>query len=277
MRPITTAGRWAVALLATTSIAAAAYAAPAYKTNVTASGTVVSPLTSQPVPRLLPASKFTFGSDGVITIKLKGVRDAGGNLVTTTKDALDPFAVSGDEYIVTVHAAPLQGAGLDFELAVPVELKNGAGKTVLSVQYLVDQGLNYLDGSVGAGTSRAVTAKSILVWAPSSSAIMSNECRSGALTRPNTAPSWVSGISANYWLPPSAGAPAVNPCTSGVFADVVGLTGIAVTPGPGHHGGGGGCQIETPGNGGAAWLLLLPAYGLLVKRRLSSRPHRLMS
>ncbi len=271
MGQITRTSRWALTLLAAQSFAVAAHATSTYKysTNLTAAGTVISPGTTKVVPRLLPTSTFKFGSDGTLTVTLKGVRDAGGNVVNTTSNTTDPFVVSGDEYIVTVHAAPLDAPALEFELTIPVELKKGAGKTVVDLQYLTDQGLNYLHNTVGANASGAVATKSILVWAPSPVAIMSPDC-ANALTRPKTAPSWVGGFLANYWLPPASGGPVVNPCTSGAAADVVGLAGIAVQPGSGVHGGG--CQIGLPGSGTMGWLLLLPALGLLMKRRPKLAP-----
>ena len=267
VRHITGSSRWALALLAAHGVAVTAHAAMPYKFSsaLTTTGTISIPGTTKVVPRLLPTSKFMFNSNGVLTVSLQGVRDAAGKLVTTTKDPADPFAVSGDEYIVTVHAAPLNTPGLEFELAIPVELKAGAGKTVMDLQYLVDQGLNYLNFKYGTGGPLQVAAQSVLVWAPNKSAILSPECTSGALTRPNTAASWVGGFTANYWLPPTTGGPAVNPCTSGAPVDIVGVSGITVNPGGGSHGGG--CQIGLPASGTAAWLLLMPAAGLLMRRR----------
>ena len=267
-RQISTTSRWVLAVLAVQLVAVAGYAAPTtkYKTNLTATGTVVIPGMSAPVPRLLPASKVKFSSDGVLTVTLKGVRDAAGNLVTTTSDPVDRFVLSGDEYMVTVRATPLDALQSEFEIAVPVELKNGGGKAVLDLQYLSDQGLNYLSDVLGVTASGVIVTKSVFVWAPSSSAIMSGACAS-AVTRPNTAPSWVSGFSANYWLP--TGSPEVNPCTSGASADIVGLAGVGVSPGSGTHGGG--CQIEMHGRGAALWLLLMPPFVLFMKRRAARR------
>jgi len=266
LRFVTTTSRWAVAVLTAHAVSATAYAGAMptkFSTHLTATGTVINPKTHKPVPRLLPGSTFAFTDDGTATVTLKGVRDASGALVTTTKNATDPFAVSGDEYIVTVRVAAVDAPDSEAELAIPVELKNGNGKTVLNIQYLTDQGLNYLHNVAGVNTSGALVAKSILVWTPNATAITSAACTSGALTRPNTAPSWVSGTSANYSAS-MTGPPPANPCTSGLPTDAVGLAGVTVKAGGGIRGGG--CQIDIHRQSTALWLLALAGIGLLTRR-----------
>ena len=134
-----------------------------YATNLVPNAVANPPVN----PTLSPKSSIKLSEKGGIAIALDGVTDAGGTLVTTSTAYADSIkfsppapALDGSEYIVIIKLfipAVAENAPV-IEVPIPVDLKDGKGKTKMSVAGLLS--------ALGSGFGRGIEIRGAEVWGP---------------------------------------------------------------------------------------------------------------
>jgi len=113
--------------------------------------------TSLVPPNLAKKSQVKVRDNGRVTVVLKGVQDSGGRVTTDGSwKGLEP-TLTGDEYFVILKATFIAD-GTNFEVSVPVELKNGNGASTVSVAALF--------ALVPDGVVKSVEARGADVYGP---------------------------------------------------------------------------------------------------------------
>jgi hypothetical protein len=147
----------AAAILASATVASAG---TKYATNLVSN----SPVDPPPNPTLAAKSQLKLSDKGAIQIGLAGVTDNMGALVTTStsyNDTKDTSPVlDSTEYVVIIKIVipAISGFIPVVEVPVPVDLKNGKGKTKLNAASLF--------GLIGPGVGRSLEIIGAEVWGP---------------------------------------------------------------------------------------------------------------
>lgn len=113
--------------------------------------------TDPPSNPTMESGKLSLKDTGDIKTKVKGVTDGGGVLVTGNTSLQDTGLLDGDEYVVILKAN-FTALGVDIEIPIAMDLKNGGGKGAVSLGALV--------GMIPPATGRSIEVTGGEVWGP---------------------------------------------------------------------------------------------------------------
>jgi len=190
-------------------VATTAWAGTKFQTNVV------------PATNLDPTISSTKGKIqvkdvGQFSVKLDGVTDIGGNLVTTD-DSFKTGTLTGDEY-VTVLTGSFVALGVEFSFNLISELKGGKGKGKVDASTLF--------GLVPMGLLRSVDMGRAEVWGPIGDQVCdlgTNTCQGGKACATNADCPTISDCQNNL-VTGFILTPAPNPCVGGTKIGVGGIS-----------------------------------------------------
>ena len=193
-------------------VATTAWAGAKFQTNIVAARAADPTISST-------KGKFQMKDVGLLSVKLDGITDSGGDLVTTDGSFSSKTpVVTGDEYVTVLYGSFVALGGIPFAFTLVSELKDGKGKGKVDAQDLFS--------FVPPMLLRSVDMGRLEVWGPISDQVCdlgTNTCQGGKPCTTNADCPTITDCQNNL-VTGFVLSPAPNPCIGGVKIGVGGIS-----------------------------------------------------